>query len=151
MSSALQMCRHKVKCSPTNTCEGVIGTGSCCRCSTLTGTFIEHSIVIITACSKPTYVRILHAFIDICEEGTHITIVHVHSSALEIISAPTNTCESAIRTGSYGYCSILTGAFIKCSIIIITAGSKSTDVRILYALIDIWLLKFDGNWVVTNR
>ena len=56
---------------------------------------------------------------------------------MKTLKLHTNTCKGAIRTSSCDHCSILTGTFVK-HYIIFTAGSKSTDARILCAFIDRW-------------
>ena len=119
---------------PTNTYEGAIRTVSCGHCSILTGTFIEHSIVIITAVSKSTDVRSLCALIDIWL----LNGMSVATSSNNSISY-TNACESAICISPCNHCSILTSTFIKCSTIFNTAVAKPTDGRILCTFIDIWL------------
>ena len=130
------MCSCMVNVLPTNTCEGAIRTVSCGHCSFLTGTFIEHSIIIITAVSKSTDVRSLCALIDIWL----LNGMSVATNSNNSISY-TNACESAICISPCNHCSILTSTFIKCSTIFNTAVAKPTDGRILCTFIDIWLKK----------
>ena len=64
------------------------------------------------------------------KDRVRISIIH---------NTVTDACEGAICVSPCHHCSILTVTLIKCSTINNTAGSKSTDARILCAFIDIWL------------
>ena len=123
----------------TNASQAAISVSSHNHCSILTGAFIKHSIIIICAQSKSTDVRTCNALISIWVRDHKVTIKSKHNNAF-----PTNTCEGAIRAYSSGRCSIFTGTLIKCSIVIITAGSKSTNVSVLCALINIWFIMRKG-------